>query len=158
MRITPLDIRQQQFTVRMFRGFDVQEVDTFLEDLADDYETLVRENALLKDQLQGLEERLKGQEERERVLKETLVTTHRLVEDMKQTAQREADLQVREAEGRARKIVEEARAAGAQVEAQVATLKKTRRQMAESLRATLEMFQRLLDQELADDGEPIENA
>jgi cell division initiation protein len=133
-------------------------VDTFLEDLADDYETLVRENALLKDQLQGLEERLKGQEERERVLKETLVTTHRLVEDMKQTAQREADLQVREAEGRARKIVEEARAAGAQVEAQVATLKKTRRQMAESLRATLEMFQRLLDQELADDGEPIENA
>ena len=33
MRITPMDIRQQQFTVRMFRGFDVQEVDTFLEDL-----------------------------------------------------------------------------------------------------------------------------
>jgi cell division initiation protein len=156
MRITPLDIRQQQFTMRMFRGFDVQEVDTFLEDLADDYETLVRENALLKDQLQSMEERLKGQEERERVLKETLVTTHRLVEDMKQTAQREADLAVREAEGRARKIVENAQTAGAQVEAQIATLKKTRRQMAESLRATLEMFQRLLDQELADDGEPLE--
>ena len=32
MRITPMDIRQQQFTVRMFRGFDVQEVDTFLEE------------------------------------------------------------------------------------------------------------------------------
>ena len=43
MRITPLDIRQQQFTVKMFRGFDVQEVDTFLEDLAADYENLLKE-------------------------------------------------------------------------------------------------------------------
>ncbi len=51
MRITPMDIRQQQFTVKMFRGFDVQEVDTFLEDLAGDFETLLKENALLKEQL-----------------------------------------------------------------------------------------------------------
>ena len=48
MRITPMDIRQQQFTVKMFRGFDVQEVDTFLEDVAQDYEALMRENTLLK--------------------------------------------------------------------------------------------------------------
>jgi cell division initiation protein len=52
VRITPMDIRQQQFTVKMFRGFDVQEVDTFLDDLAGDYETLLKENALLKEQLQ----------------------------------------------------------------------------------------------------------
>ena len=156
MRITPMDIRQQQFSVRMFRGFDVQEVDSFLEDLADDYETLMRENALLKEQLQAMEERLRGVEDRERVLKETLVTTHRLVEDMKQSAQREADLQMKEAEVRARAIVETAQHAGNQVEAQVAALRKTRRQLAESLRATLEMFQRLLEQELSGDAEPAE--
>jgi cell division initiation protein len=154
MRITSMDIRQQQFTVRMFRGFDVQEVDTFLEDLADDYETLMRENALLKEQLQAMEERLRGLEDRERVLKETLVTTHRLVEDMKAGAQREADLQVKEAEMRARKIVEGAQQQGAQVEAQIAALRKTRRQLAESLRATLDMFQRLLEQEPPGDAEP----
>ena len=57
MRITPMDIREQQFTVKMFRGFDVQEVDTFLEDLAEDYETLLKENQLLKEQLQAMEER-----------------------------------------------------------------------------------------------------
>src|SRR5215471_254153 len=44
MRITPMDIRQQQFTVKMFRGFDAHEVDTFLENLAGDYETLLKEN------------------------------------------------------------------------------------------------------------------
>lgn len=156
MRITPMDIRQQQFTVKMFRGFDVQEVDTFLEDLADDYETLMRENALLKEQLQSMEERLRGLEDRERVLKETLVTTHKLVEDMKQGAQREAELHVKEAEMRARKIVESAHQAAAPVETQIAALRKTRRQMAESLRATLEMFQRLVEQELPLDGEPAE--
>ena len=43
MRITPHDIRHQQFTIRMFRGFDPHEVDTFLEAVADDYETLLKE-------------------------------------------------------------------------------------------------------------------
>ena len=54
MRITPMDIRQQQFRVR-FRGFDRQEVDTFLADVAEDYERLVKENALLKEQVAGLD-------------------------------------------------------------------------------------------------------
>ena len=62
MRITPMDIRQQQFTVRMFRGFSVQEVDSFLEDVAQDYEALIKENALLKEQLQILEDRTRGLE------------------------------------------------------------------------------------------------
>ena len=88
MRVTPMDIRQQQFTVKMFRGFDVREVDTFLEDLAGDYETLLKENALLKEQLQVLEERTRGLESRERVLQETLVTTHKVVEEMKESARR----------------------------------------------------------------------
>ena len=57
MRITAMDIRQQQFTVRVFRGFDPQEVDAFLEDMADDYEELIKENALLKEQLATVEEK-----------------------------------------------------------------------------------------------------
>ncbi len=147
MRITPLDIRQQQFTVKMFRGFDVQEVDTFLEDLAGDYETLLKENALLKEQLQVLEERTRGLEDRERVLQETLVTTHKVVEEMKESARREAGLVVREAELNAEKTLEAARAQEATIQAEVAGLKRMRRQLTESLRSTVEMYQRLLDQE-----------
>ena len=64
MRITPHDIRQQQFTVRMFRGFDPQEVDAFLEDVADDYESLLKENQLLKEQIRSIDlpVRLGGEE------------------------------------------------------------------------------------------------
>ena len=153
MRITPMDIREQQFTVKMFRGFDVQEVDMFLEDLAEDYETLLKENQLLKEQLQAMEERARGLEDRERVLQETLVTTQRVTEEMKESARREAALLVREAELRGEKTVQAAQTSEAAIQAQVTALKRMRRQLAEGLRTTIEMYQRLLDDELKADDE-----
>jgi cell division initiation protein len=156
VRISPMDIRQQQFTVRMFRGFDVQEVDTFLEDLASDYETLLKENTLLKEQLQALEERARGLEDRERVLQETLVTTQRVVDEMKEAARRETNLMVREAELKGEKLIESARTTEATIQAEVVALKRMRRQLAESLRSTVEMYQRLLDQELKSEAKEEE--
>ena len=148
MRITPMDIRQQQFTVKMFRGFDTQEVDTFLEDLAADYEALLKENSLLKEQLQVLEERTRGLEEREKVLQETLVTTQRLVEEMKDQARREAAVIIREGEVQAERIIEASRTAEGNLQSEIIALKRTRRQLAEGLRSTVEMYQRLLEQDL----------
>jgi len=156
VRITPMDIRQQQFTVKMFRGFDVQEVDTFLEDVAEDYEALIKENALLKEQLQALEDRTRGLEDRERVLQETLITTQRLTEEMKEGARREAGLIVREAEIRGEKTLEAFRGEEATLRTEINHLKRQRRQLAEGLRSTIEMYQRLIDQELGgtpEDGE-----
>jgi len=150
MRITPHDIRQQQFTVRMFRGFDPQEVDAFLEDVADDYESLLKEAQLLKEQIAAQEERQRGVIERERTLQETLVTTQRLVEEMKAAAKRESDLIVREAELRGEKAVEAARGEEARIRVEIQALKRTRRQVREDLLATVERYQRLL----ASEGEP----
>jgi len=143
-----MDIRQQQFTVKMFRGFDTQEVDTFLEDLAADYEALLKENSLLKEQLQALEERTRGLEEREKVLQETLVTTQRLVEEMKDQARREAAVIIREGEVQAERIIEASRTAEGNLQSEIIALKRTRRQLAEGLRSTVEMYQRLLEQDL----------
>ena len=86
MRISPLDIRQQQFTVKWFRGFDIHEVDAFLDDVAEDYETVLKENAQLKEQVATFEERSRGLNEREKALQDTLVTTHRLGDEIKATA------------------------------------------------------------------------
>ena len=152
MRITPMDIRQQQFTVKMFRGFAVQEVDTFLEDVAEDYETLLKENALLKEQLQALEDRTRGLEGREKILQDTLVTTQRLTEEMKENARREAAVIKREAELAGERNLEALRAEEAALRAEIGHLKRHRRQLAEALRSTLEMYHRLIDQDLA--GEP----
>jgi len=109
MRISPLDIRQQQFTVKMLRGFDPHEVDAFLDDVAEDYEAVLRENALLKEQLITLEERSRGVADREKAIQDTLVATQRLGDEMKAAARREAELHMREAELHGEKVLEGAR-------------------------------------------------
>jgi len=144
MRITPHDIRQQQFTVRMFRGFDPPQVDAFLEDVADDYETLLKENALLKEQITTHEERSRGVLERERSLQEVLVTTQRLVEEMKAAAKRESELIVRESELRGEKVMEAARGEEAKIRVEIQSLKRLRRQLVEDLGATMQRYQRML--------------
>ena len=66
MKVTPLEIRQQQFPLR-FRGLDPTEVDKFLELVASDMEDLIRENARLRDGLsrkdQDLQRMQQGEEE-----------------------------------------------------------------------------------------------
>lgn len=148
MRISPHDIRQQQFTVKMFRGYDPQEVDAFLEDAAEDYESALKEIALLKEQLATQEERARGVVERERGLQETLVTTQRLTEEMKAAAKREAELVVREAELRGEKVLEETRAEEARIRSDVQALKRLRRQLVEDLTSTLQRYHRLMTAEL----------
>ena len=143
MRITALDVRQQQFSKRL-RGFDRQEVEAFLEDVAEDYESVVKENTLLKEQLTALEERSRNITEHERTLQDTLVTTHRLCEEMKNSAKREAEMIVRESEMRAEKVLEDMRTEEARLKQDVTALKRMRAQLVEELRGTLVRYDRLL--------------
>ena len=86
------------------------------------------------------------------MLHETLVTTQRLAEEMKENARREATLLIREAELQGDKFLEEARAEEAKIKAEVLALKRTRRQLAEGLSVTLDMYRRLLAEEFGDAG------
>jgi cell division initiation protein len=146
MRLTAPDIRQQQFGIKLVRGFDPQEVDAFLEEVADDFEELTRENALLKEQLVSLEERAKGIEGREKTLHETLVTTQRIAEEFKENARREADLILREASLRSEKLVQAAREEHAKLTAEVGNLKRLRRQLTEEMLHLFASYKRMLEQ------------
>jgi len=143
MRVTPADIRQQSFGVR-FRGFDPQEVDSFLEDIAVDLESILKENALLKEQLATVEERSRGMAERERLLQETLVTTHRLAEDMREAARREVEQHLKENERQREGILESARREQARLREDVQALERTRQQLVEELRAAIDTAQRCI--------------
>ena len=144
MRLSPLDIRQQQFTVRMFRGLDPQEVEAFLEDVAEEYELVLKENVTLKEQLGVHEERARRVNEVERMLTDTLVTTQKLTEEMKDGARRDGQLVVREAELQGEKVMEAARAEEARIRADIKGLQRTHRHLLEELRSTVEQYQRLL--------------
>jgi cell division initiation protein len=150
MRMTATEIRQQQFAMRLFRGFDPQEVDAFLEEMADDFEELARENALLKEQLAALEERTRGVEGREKTLQETLVTTQKIAEEFKENARREGELVLRESHLRAEKFMQDTREEHAKVTAEINGLRRIRRQLAEEIMNTLTMYKRLVEQALAE--------
>ena len=148
MRISPSDIRQQQFTMKTFRGFDPREVDAFLDDVAEDLEAMLKENALLKEQLAVLEERARHHETREKLLQETLITTQRLTEEMKEAAKKDGALIVREAELQGEKLLEGARSEEATIRSELGHLRRVRLQFIEGLRTTIETYQRLVEHEL----------
>jgi cell division initiation protein len=148
--MTATDIRQQQFAVRLFRGFDPQEVDAFLEEMADEVEELTRENGLLKEQLVQMEEKSRGVEGREKTLQETLVTTQKIAEEFKENSRREAELILREAHLRAEKVMQDTREEHAKLTAEVGGLRRLRRQLGEEIMNTLATHKRLAEQALAE--------
>jgi cell division initiation protein len=150
MRLSAMDIRQQQFAVKLLRGFDPQEVDAFLDEVADDWDELVKENNLLKEQLTSLEDQKKATDEQNRTLQQTLLVAQKMAEEFRESSKRAADIVLREAQLQAEKTMEEARQEQTKLVGEIAALKQQRRQVAEELLATLKMHQRLVEQKLAD--------
>ena len=134
MKITPLDIQQQQFTVR-FRGFDIQEVDSFLETVANELEEQIKKNTELREELERKEARIWEYQNMEKTLKETLMVaqatseemkrnSQKAAEDLKASAQREATLTISQAREQAEKIIGETNANLAKTEAAISDLKR----------------------------------
>ena len=144
MKMTPLDIQQQQFRVR-FRGFDMVEVDNFLDLLANEFEELLKENSQIREEDRRKLERINQLEAGEKELRDTLVAVQRITEEMKNNVRKEGELIIEEAKLNARKILEAAQAQALQMEAEINQLKRQRAEFEASLRATVEMHRRLLE-------------
>ena len=153
MRLTPLDIQQMVFKVKM-RGFDCQEVKQFLEDMAHTVESLNQENAAIREKLTVTEEQLAALKKTESTLTQTLVSTQAMAEDMKEIAHRDAALLVKEAELKAAELLRDARQDLANLQREISDLRKQRLVGIERLRSTLRTFERVLEIEEEDDGEP----
>ena len=146
MKITPLDIQQMMFKSR-FRGYDKEEVNRFLEELARTVEELNRENAISREKIVFLEQQITELKRTEATLSNTLVSAQSLAEDVKRTAQREADLIMKEAELKAGELIRQARIELADTQRDLSTLQKQRLVMVERIRATLHTFGRMLEVE-----------
>jgi cell division initiation protein len=144
MKITPLDIQQQQFQVR-FRGFDMVEVDNFLDLLANEFEELIRENSHLREEDGRKFSKIQELESRERELRDALVSVQRITEEIRENARKEGELTIQEAREQARRIIENAQSEAFQIDGEIHQLKKQRAQFEASLRATIEMHWRLLE-------------
>jgi cell division initiation protein len=146
MRITPLDIQQMVFKVGM-RGYDKEEVNRFLEELAQTVESLNRDNAVQREKILFLEQQLAELKRTEATLSSTLLSAQSLAEDVKRNAQREADLVIKEAELKAGELIRQARVELTDTQRELLSLQKQRLVMIERLRASLRMFERLFEME-----------
>jgi cell division initiation protein len=144
MRISPMDMRQQRFR-SAFRGYDRTEVVAFLTEAADDYEHAMREIDRLRGDLMRMEALLVEHRQRENNLRDTLLTAQQVSNDLKETAQTEAKLIVREAQGRADLLLQKAQVRLEELDHDINELKLRRRDTEGSLEAAIQALYRALE-------------
>jgi cell division initiation protein len=144
MKLTPLDVRQKRFESSL-RGYGREEVNAFMELIAQDLEEAVKDNISLKEELERTHVRLELHVGRERALQETMVTAQRISEDMKAAAKKEAEIVLAEAEQQAEKIVQAAHQKLVQVVNDINELKRQRIQFEAQVRAVIDAHNKLLE-------------
>ena len=144
MKVTPLDIQQQQFKTR-FRGFDIREVDAFLEQMAETVESLQKENQNLGDEVRRLELEIQGHRKREETFKRALLNSQKVLDQMKDNARRSAELIIAEAEVKAEKILNKAHNRLSQLHEDITELKRQRTQIEVQISSIIEAHSRLLE-------------
>jgi cell division initiation protein len=155
MKVTPLEIRQQQFPLR-FRGLDPQEVDKFLELVASDMEDLVRENARLRDGLARKDQELQRMQQGEDELKKALMAIQQIREEWVGRAEKQAEQVVIESELKAKQLQAEAERRVEALRHDIQELKRQRHQLVSDVRHILEEHLRAIVTIEEENEEPVD--
>lgn len=135
MSITPIDIRNKEFRKGM-RGYQVDEVDKFLESISKEFELIYAENIELKERLQFMESELSHYKNLEGTLQQTMVLAQQTAEDVKRSAQQQAELILRESEQEKERLLTEANKKREEIEEEIVELIRKR----EMIRTQLKSF------------------
>ena len=104
---TPLDIENKKFQKQMMNGYNVDEVDDFLDELTIEYEKLYKENAELRNQVESSKKDLEQYKSIEKTLQNTLLMAQKSADDIKKVAEQEAEQIVKNAQDKVQFSVEE---------------------------------------------------
>ena len=105
--ITPLDIENKKFSKQMVNGYNVDEVDEFLDEIMADYEKLYKENRELQDNAEELHNDVGQYRNIESTLQNTLVIAQKTADEVQSVAKQQAEQIIREAENQARAKTDE---------------------------------------------------
>jgi DivIVA domain-containing protein len=148
IELSPLDVRKKKDDfARALRGYEPDQVDSFLDVVADRLEQLVRDERGLRERVGTLEEELERFREREKALNDALLAAQELREEARTQAEREAELRIKEAESQAEKIVDSAREEAREAQRRLDDLRRRRDAFLRSFRSTLERFLDEIDAE-----------
>ena len=144
MGITPLVVKQKEFTTR-FRGFDVQEVDYFLEEIAKELESLNHTIQGVHGENHRLNLENQGYRKRENSMKNAMIQSQKVLDQMKENAKKSSQLIIANAEVEAEKILNRAHKRLSQLHSDIIELKRQRIQLEMQISGVLESHSKLLE-------------
>ncbi len=139
MKLTPLDIQHKEFH-RSLRGYNEEEVDSFLDEVSEEFSQLFKENIELKESLEKLEEKMKQYEGLEQAIQKTLLTAEKSAEEIRSNARKEAEIIIREASLRSREMVASAYRECQQIHIGYANLKQKTQEFSVNFKSMLTAF------------------
>ena len=137
MKLTPLDIHHKEFR-HSIRGYNEEEVDQFLDEVADEFERLFKENIELSEKLEALQNKVNEFELQRQTINNTLVNAQRSADDILSRANDEAEGIISHANTRAKGIVNDALAKKQQVRGELLRIKQAEEEFRERYRVLLE--------------------
>lgn len=134
--LTPLDVRRYDFG-RAMRGYDPVRVDQFREQVAAEMERLARVNQELEAKARNFHEQLRAYRERDKALNDALVSAQQLRGEIREQAEKEGQLIVREAQQESERLIDAARADIRRLHSELEGLERSRRTFVTQMRALL---------------------
>lgn len=144
MPITPLEIRKQEFR-KTLRGYDVHEVRSFLEMVSSEIEELLRGNASLSDKVKDLDAKIGDYRRMEKILQDTLTTTQKAADEVKNGARKEAETIIANARVEAQRFLKEAQSELARIQEETKMIEHQKLLLVAEFRGLLESYLRLLE-------------
>lgn len=163
MKISPLSIKKQEFS-KVFRGYDTEEVQAFLSKLADEFESILKENDSLKKDLEQANNSLAEFKRIEKNLQSTLLKAQESSSKSIESTKKQTSLMLKEAEIKASQILEKARENANEIRNAVITLREERDLIVAKLKSIINSQAHLLEikvtESLEDDapGKKFEDA
>lgn len=143
MKLTPLDIHHKEFRVAL-RGYNQEEVDAFLDEVADEFERLFKENIDQSEKLEAANEKVRGYSDMEKTLHNTMLAAQQTAEEIKSKASKESELLLRDAEIKAKELVQAALSHKQQTQSEFMRIKQVEDDFRMAFRNLLEEHMRNL--------------
>jgi cell division initiation protein len=152
MKVTPQDILSQKFTMKV-KGYDREEVNHFLVQIAEVMENEILEREKYKKELDKIKEKLSQLQKREDVLRDTLISAQKFSHEIKMNAERESELIIKEAEIKGEAIVNNAVTRQRELKEEIRNLKFKRVEIENDIVNMLNSLKELIESYRRDDEE-----
>ena len=144
MPITPLEIRKQEFK-KALRGYDPHEVRAFLEMVSIETESLLRENAGFTERVRDLDAKIEDYRRMEKILQDTMTTTQKASDELRNGAKKEAETIIANAKVEAQRFLREAQTQIAKIKEETQIIEHQKLMLVAEFRGLLESYLKLLE-------------